>query len=114
MPGTRTPNLTLLPPLSEGLQAEAASLGLDLAVLVAILVRNDSIRPAKLARIEGTPRLSRVRVSCSMRAPTLRLANRGARRCALSRNAYLEALIDAHLAKSGPLIVLHSKSGAKL
>lgn len=109
MPGTRSPNLTLLPSLAAGIRASAESLGLDLAVLVAILVRNDALDPAKLEQIESTPRLSRVPVSCSMRPPVLRMADRGAKRCRLSRNAYLEALIEAHLEAGGDLVVLRSR-----
>jgi hypothetical protein len=113
MPGTRSPNLTLLPELAAGLRQSVVEHGLDLAILVALLVRNDVLAPAALVA-QPPAKLSRVAVSCSMRAPTLRLAARGAKRCGLSRNAYLEALIAAHLAEAGPLMVLRSKGSVRL
>ena len=42
MPGTRSPNLTLLPELAAGLRQSVVEHGLDLAILVAVLVRNDN------------------------------------------------------------------------
>lgn len=113
MPGTRSPNLTLLPELAAGLRERAPELGLDLAVLVAILVRNDAIAPAALAALPAG-KMAREKVSCSMRTPILRLADRGARRCGLTRNAYLEALVAELLERDDPFVVLRSKGGAKL
>lgn len=102
------PNLKLLPELATRLGASAAALDLTTAALVAILVRNDSIQPARLAALQPAAgeKLSRVVVACHMRTEISRLATRGARRCRLTRNAYLEALIDRHLAGDGRLFVL--------
>jgi hypothetical protein len=100
--------MKLLPALAEGLRRSASEHGLDLAVLVAVLVRNDSLAPSALSA-QVAEKLSRVVVSCSMRPPILRLADRGAKRSGLSRNAYLEALVAAHLAEDSPLVVGRSK-----
>lgn len=109
----RNPNLRLVPALVDGLRHRAAEYEIPLSQLVAILVRNDEISPAKLAAVPADT-LSRIVIACSLGKTARRRAGRGARRCGLNRNAYLEALVAAHLAESGPLVVLRSKGNAKL
>lgn len=95
------------------MRISSAELGLPLSTLVGLLARNDAIAPAPLAAL-AAERLSREVVSLHMRPAVLRLATRGARRCKLSRNAYIEALIAAHLADGGPLVILRSKAPVRL
>ena len=113
VPASRSPNLRLLPPLASGLRRSAVEFGCRVSVLVAFLVRNDAIAPTQLQALPAA-KLSRVIVGLAM-GPKLRaLAARGAKRCGISRNAYLEALIAAHLADSGPLVILRSKGAVRL
>ncbi|MBK8477467.1 MAG: hypothetical protein IPL39_14535 [Opitutaceae bacterium] len=108
------PNLRIRPDLAAAVQRSGRELGIPLSTLVGYLVRNDAITPAVLAEVLAQARLSRSLLACTLTASTGRLAARGARRCKLSRNAYLEALIAAHLADPGPLVVLRAKSSARL
>lgn len=107
MPGSN-PNLRLLPTLAARFAASARALDLTIAAVVAILVRNDALAPAHLEAIRPGrgEKLSRVVVPCHMRATIRTHATRGARRNKLTRNAYLEALVAAHLAGDGRLVVL--------
>lgn len=108
------PNLRIRPDLAAAVQRSGRELGIPLSTLVGYLVRNDAITPAGLAEVVAQPRLSRSLLACTLTAATGRLAARGARRCKLSRNAYLEALIAAHMADPGPLVVLRSKGSGRL
>ena len=111
---TLTPNLKVIPSLAAAVAKDSQSLGLSVTALVAVLVRNDAIAPAELAQVPPE-KYSRVVVQCSLRAEIRRLAKRGAARSQLPTiNAYIEALLAARVKRGGPLLVLQSKTGAKL
>lgn len=109
----RNPNLRLLPSLAAKLRHRSAEYELPLSTLVAILVRNDELSPAELAAVPAEE-LSRIVVACSLGHTARRRAGRGARRCGLTRNAYLEALIAAFVADPGPLVIPRTKRTPKL
>lgn len=112
MPVRRISTLRLLPHLADGLVTSADRHGLKLGTLAGILVWNDSLQPSAL---EAEPRgkLSRVPIPCPIRPAIARLIPAALRRTRLNRNAYLEALVAAHMAKPGPLVV-HSRSAGNL
>lgn len=109
MPALRNPNLRLLPELAAGIVYQAESRCLPLAVLVGILVHNDSIRPVPVTALPPG-KFSRARLSCSMRPLLLTIADHSAKRNQINRNAYLEALIARFLQQQGPLVVLAKSS----
>lgn len=102
--------LKLLPEVAKAFPPSAGALGLAPSVLLAVLVRNDGIRPdRKLQALLQAPRLVRQQLSCSLRSGQMAIARRRARQQGLSLNAYLESLIAAHLARpASDLLVLRS------
>jgi hypothetical protein len=103
-------SLRLLPEIAEAAPLRAAGYGLPFSSFAAVLVWNDTLRPARaLAALPRTGKIVRQPVSCSLRGPLLRFARRRAREQAMSVNAYLEAIIAAQLAlPRGPLVILNA------
>lgn len=113
MPSSK-PNLRLRSDLAEGLARSAGELGLGVSTLVAHLVRNDQIEPGELVAVETTAKLSKSPVSCWMAPRVQRWVAKGATRARLTPNAYVEALVAAHLEEDGPFCVRRTKPRAKL
>jgi hypothetical protein len=102
--------LRLLAEVAQAAPFRAAAYGLPFSTYLAVLVWNDALQPvATLAALPRTGKIVRQPLSCSLRAPHLRIARRRARELAISVNAYLEALIAAQLARPrAPLVVFQS------
>ena len=74
---------------------------------LAILVHNDGVQPHReLAALANDTREVRVDLGCTLRGALRDAATRQAAAAQLTRNAYLEALVAAFLARPGPLLVL--------
>ncbi|MES2696915.1 MAG: hypothetical protein V4773_25845 [Verrucomicrobiota bacterium] len=103
-------NLKLLPSLGDHFSKRALAYGMTTSGLLAAAVWNDHLKPdRKLVALEAPRKLKRVEDSVTLRLPLKRLAKARARAQGLSLNAYVEALIAAHLARPlAPLVVLHA------
>lgn len=102
-------NLKLLPELAAKFPRYASAFDLPPSTVLGILVWNDSINPDRtLEALAPSPRLNRIGIGCSLRAARRRVALQRSREQKLSLNAYLEALIASHLARSrGALVILN-------
>ena len=99
--------LAVRPDLQAGARPGAERVGMTVSGLVGVLVWNDHLRPNyDLAALPNPEKVTRVDLTISLRRPLREFAEQGARSRRMSLNAYLEALLAAHLDKpAGALII---------